>query len=71
MENWSYLCKNIQDDEETEARQVVRRPETVADEGGADPEEGAADDAGGAVQDAVQGAARVRRADGRGALQPD
>lgn len=71
MENWAYLCKKFDDNEETEARQMVRRPETVAVEGGADPEEGTADDAGGAVQDAVRGAARVRPADGRGAVQPD
>lgn len=70
MEKWAYLCKKFQDDEETEARQMVRRPETVAAEGGENPEEGAANDAGGAVQDAVHGAARVRPADGRGALQP-
>lgn len=70
MENWAYLCKKIDDYEETEARQMVRRHETVAAEGGENPEEGAANDAGGAVQDAVQGAARVRPADGRGALQP-
>lgn len=71
MENWAYLCKKFHDYEETEAGQMVRRPETVAAEGGEDLEEGAAADAGGAVQDAVQGAARVRPADGRGALLPD
>ena len=65
------FAKIFDDYEETETGQMVRRPETVAAEGGAAAEQGAAVYVGRAVQDAVQGGARVRPAVGRGALLPD
>lgn len=65
------FAKIFDDYEETETGQMVRRPETVAAEGGADAEQGAAVYVGRAVQDAVQGGARVLPAVGRGALHAD
>ena len=70
MEIYAYFCKNFDDHEETEEGQVVRRLEAAAAEGDEAAEVRAAAVAGGAVQDAVQGTEGVRRADGRGTVQP-
>lgn len=71
MEIWSYICKKFDDYEETETGQMVRRPETAAAEAEEAVALRAAVQVGRAVQDAVQGGARVRPGDGRGALHAD